>query len=155
MICLKMIQLHIHPPEEKVESCCENVCIVDEPLFLDELFKDECDYSGENIRVEDFKSRVPFERRKLDLCIFIFDEPTNDQTFENIIQESLIDQRFENLFEEKPVCLDESVRDALVSYTSPKKIVDLNIEVMFEDKLKFISNHIVATLIMFVIMMNL
>jgi len=33
----------------------------------------------------------------------------------------------------------------LVSYTPPKKIVDLSFEVMFEDKLKFLSNHIVDT----------
>ena len=44
--------------------------------------------------------------------------------------------------------LDESVRDALVSYTTSKKIVDLSFEVMFEDELKFIGNHTVATLIM-------
>ena len=44
--------------------------------------------------------------------------------------------------------MDESVRDAWVSYTPPKKIVDLNFEVMFEDELKFKGNHIVGTLIM-------
>jgi len=44
--------------------------------------------------------------------------------------------------------LNESVRDILVSYTPPKKIVDLSFEVMFEDELKFIGNHIVDTLIM-------
>ena len=60
------------PPEEKVESCCEDVCIVDEPLFLDELFKDECDHSGKKTCIKDFKSRVPFEKRKLDLSIFTF-----------------------------------------------------------------------------------
>ena len=41
--------------------------------------------------------------------------------------------------------MDESNRDALVSYTPPKKIVDLSFEVMFEDELKFLSNHIVDT----------
>ena len=59
-------------PEEKVESCCEDVCIIEKPLFLDELFKDECDHCGEKTRVEDFKPRVPFEKRKLDLSIFTF-----------------------------------------------------------------------------------
>ena len=73
---------------------------------------------------------------------------TNDQVFENMIQESLIDQNFKNLFEDKPICLDESVKDALVSYTPPKKkIVDLSFEVTFEDEFKFIENHIMATLI--------
>ena len=36
----------------------------------------------------------------------------------------------------------------MVSYTPPKKIVDLSFELMFEDELKFIGNHIVTTLIM-------
>ena len=72
----------------------------------------------------------------------------NDQAFENIIQESLINQNFENLFEDKPIYLDESVRDALVSYIHPKKIVDLCFEVILKNELKFISNNIVDTLIM-------
>ena len=46
------------PPEEKIESCCEDVCIADEPLFIDELFKDECDHSGEKAHVENFKSSL-------------------------------------------------------------------------------------------------
>jgi len=58
--------------------------------FFNELFKDECDHSGQKTRVEDFKSRVPFEKRKLDLSIFVFDEPTNDQSHENISQEDII-----------------------------------------------------------------
>ena len=83
--------LDIHTsPEEKVDSCCEDVCIVDEPLFLDKLFKDECNHSGKKIRVEDFKSKIPFEKRKLDLSIFTFDEPTNDQSCEYISQEDMI-----------------------------------------------------------------
>ena len=53
-----------------------------EPLFLNELFKNECD---EKTYVEDLKFRVPFGKRKLDLSIFTFDESTNDQSFENII----------------------------------------------------------------------
>ena len=50
-----------------------DVCIYDEPLFLDELFKNECDHSGEKTRVEDFKSRFNFEKIKLNLSIFTFD----------------------------------------------------------------------------------
>jgi len=70
--------------EEKIESCCEDICVVDEPLFLDELFKNECDHSVEKTRIEDFKSRVPSKKRKLDLSIFTSEEPTNDQSYENI-----------------------------------------------------------------------
>ena len=29
------------PPEEKIESRCHDICIVNKPLFLDELFKDK------------------------------------------------------------------------------------------------------------------
>jgi len=101
---------------EQVESYCEdkgdndelllqekyvNEYIDDESLFLDELFKDECNHSSERTYVEDLKFRVPFEKRKLDLSIVTFDEPTNDQTFENIIQEPRIDQSFQNLFEDE------------------------------------------------------
>ena len=43
------------------------------------------------------------------------------------------------------IYLDESVRDALVSYTPLKKIVDLSFEVMFEDELKLVGNHIMDT----------
>jgi len=50
----------------------------DELLFLDELLKDECDYSGDKTYVEDLKFRVLFEKRKLDLSIFNFDKPTNN-----------------------------------------------------------------------------
>ena len=66
--------------------------------------------------VKDFKSRVPFEREKLDLSIFSFNKPTNDQSFENIIQEPQIDKSFKNLIEDELNYLDESIRDALVSY---------------------------------------
>ena len=87
-----------------MEHNCKNACVDDEPLFLDELFKDERDHSSERTCVEDLKFRVSFEK-KLDLSIFTFDEPTNDQAFQNMIQEALIDQIFENLFEDKPICL--------------------------------------------------
>jgi len=32
---------------EKMEHNCENACMDNEPMFLDKLFKDECDHSGE------------------------------------------------------------------------------------------------------------
>ena len=76
------------PPKEKVKSYCEDTCEDDQPLFIDILFKDKCDHSGEKTCVT---SRVPFEREKLDLSIFSFNEPTNDQSFENITQEPKID----------------------------------------------------------------
>jgi len=52
----------------------------DEPLFLDELFKDECDQNGENTCVEDLKSRVFFKKRKLDLSIFTSDKQIKAQS---------------------------------------------------------------------------
>jgi len=61
----------------------EDVCVDDEYIFLEELFKDECEHSSEKTCVEELMSRVPFERRKLDLSIFTFDEPLNNQSFEN------------------------------------------------------------------------
>jgi len=73
------------PPVEQVESSCEDAYLDDEPLFLDELFKNECDHPGEKTCVENLESRVSFEKRKLDLSIFTFDEPTNDQVFKNMI----------------------------------------------------------------------
>ena len=42
--------------------------------------------------------------------------------------------------------MDESVRDVFVSYTPLKKIIDPSFEVMYEDELKFLSNHIMHTL---------
>jgi len=137
-LCIDDLDTHTSLVEQ-VESSCEDAYLNNEPLFLDELFKDECDNSGEKTCVENFESRVPFQKRKLDLSIF---------TFENMIQESLLDQSFENLFEDELICLDESLKDSLVSYTPPKKIIDPNFEVMFEDELKFLGTHIVDTLIM-------
>ena len=43
----------------------------------------------------------PLKKRKFDLNIFNFDEPINDISHENIIQEPPIDILFENLFEEE------------------------------------------------------
>jgi len=103
--------------QEKVESYCEDVCEDDEPLFFDILFKDKCDHSGEKMCVT---CRVLFERRKLDLSIFTFNEQLNDQSFENITQELQIDKSLENLFEDELNYLDESIRNALVSYITPK-----------------------------------
>jgi len=57
------------PPKGKVELYCENVCEDDEPLFLDILFKDECNHGGEKTCVKDATFRVPVEKRKLDLSI--------------------------------------------------------------------------------------
>ena len=55
----------------------------DEPMFLEELFKKKCDHSLRKTCVEELESRVFFERRKLDLSIFNFDELSNNQSFEN------------------------------------------------------------------------
>ena len=42
--------LDTHTPlEEKVELCCEDTCEDDEPLFLDILFKDECDLLAQEV----------------------------------------------------------------------------------------------------------
>jgi len=68
---------------EHTDQNYEDVYMDNEPLFLDELFTEECDHNGEKICVENLEFRVPFKKRKLDLSIFIFDEPTNDQAFEN------------------------------------------------------------------------
>ena len=37
---------------EHIDYNCEDACMNDEPLFLDELFKDKCDYSGEKTHVQ-------------------------------------------------------------------------------------------------------
>ena len=133
---------------EHTNQNCKDAYMDNEPLFLNELFIEECDHNDEKTCIEDLKFRVPFEKSKLDLSIFTFDEPINDHTFQNLIQESLINQSFETLFEDELIYLNESVSDALVNYTPPKKIIDLSIEVMFADELKVIGNHIVVTLIM-------
>ena len=68
--------------------------------------------------------------------IFTFDEPTNNISHENIIQEPL-DILFENLFEEELMCLDELTRDILVNYTSLGKSVDLSFEEIYGTELDF------------------
>ena len=76
--------LVIHTITSKhVDHNIEDVCADDEAMFLEELFKEECDHSFEKTSFEELKSRVYFERRKLDLNIFTFDEPLNNQSFEN------------------------------------------------------------------------
>ena len=50
---------------EHIDYNFEDRCMNDEPLFLDELFKDKYDHSGEKICVKNLKSRDPFEKRKL------------------------------------------------------------------------------------------
>ena len=114
------------------EYNCEDAYMNDEPLFLDELFKDECDYSEKKTCVEDVKSTVSFEKMKLDLSIFTFDEQTYDQSAENMIQDPLIDKSFENFFENEVTRLDESIRDASISYSPPEKIGDTSFEVIIE-----------------------
>ena len=107
--------LDTHTPlKETVELYCEDVYKDDEPLFLDILFMDECDHSGEKTCVKNVMSRVIFERRKLDLSIFTFNKPINDQSFESITQEPQIDESFKNLFKDKLNCLDESIRNVLI-----------------------------------------
>ena len=71
---------------EHTDQNCEDAYMDNEPLFLDELFVEECDHNDEKICVEDLEFRITFEKTKLDLNIFTFDEPTNDQVFQNMIQ---------------------------------------------------------------------
>ena len=73
--------------------------------------------------------------------IFTFDEPTNNISHENIIQEPPIDILFENLFEEELMCLDELSRDHLVNYTFSGESVDLSFEEIYETELEFLGIH--------------
>ena len=83
----------------------------------------------------------PLKKKNFDLSVFTFDDPINDISHENIIQESLIDITFENFFEEELMCLDEPIRDILVNYTPPRKSVDLNFKNMYETELEFLGIH--------------
>ena len=130
-------------PKEKVELYCEDVCKDDEHLFLDIFFKDEYDHSGEKICIKNVTPRVSFERRKLDLSIFTFNEPNNEQSFENITQEHQIGKSFKNLFEDKLNHLNELIKNALVSYIPLKDMVNPSFEVMYEEELKILGIHIV------------
>ena len=73
--------------------------------------------------------------------IFTFDEPINDISHENIIQEPPIDLIFENLFEEELMCLNEPTRDILVNYTPQGESVDLSFEEMYGTELEFLGIH--------------
>ena len=73
--------------------------------------------------------------------IFTFDEPTNNVSHEDIIQEPPIDILFKNLFEEELMCLDEPTRDILVNYTSPGENVDLSFEEIYGTELEFLGIH--------------
>ena len=108
----------------------ESEDIEDESLFLSELLN-EGDYLDEKAYDGDPNVRVPFNKGKFDLNIFTFDEPTNNVSHENIIQEPPIDILFENLFEEELMCLDEPTRDLLVNYTSLGESVDLSFEELY------------------------
>ena len=78
------------------ENNCEEESegIENEPLFLDELFKDKCDYINEKTNVGDSDFRVPFRKRKFDLSVFNFNKPINDISHENIIQKPSMDLTF-------------------------------------------------------------
>ena len=73
----------------------ESEGIENESLFLDELFEDKCNYINEKTHVGDSNFKVPFKKRKFDLSVFTFNEPVNDISHENIIQEPPIDLTFE------------------------------------------------------------
>ena len=80
-------------------------------------------YLNEKAYVRDPNFRVPFEKRKFNLSIFTFDEPTNNISHENIIQESSIDLTFENFFDEELMCLEEPIKDIFVNYTPPREML--------------------------------
>ena len=73
-----------------VDHNVEDVCVDDEPMFLEKLFKDEC---FEKTYVEELKSKLLFEKRKIDLSIFTFDEPSNNQSFENWVEINKIGEK--------------------------------------------------------------
>ena len=123
-----------------IENICEKES-ENESLFLDELFEDKCDYINEKTHVGDPNFRVPFKKKKFDLSVFTVDEPINDISHENIIQEPSIDLTFENLFEEELLCLDEPIRDILVNYTLSGESVDLSFKEMYGTELEFLSIH--------------
>ena len=67
-------------------------------------------------------------------------------TFYHIIgcnyQEPQIDQSFEDFFEDELNFLDDSIKDALVSYIPPKDIVNSSFEEMYEDELIFLGIYV-------------
>jgi len=75
------------------------------------------------------------------LSVFSFDDPINETSHENIIQEPPIDLTFDNLFEEELMYLDEPIRNILVNYTPPDESVNLSFEKMYETELEFLGIH--------------
>ena len=71
------------------------------------------------------------------MSVFIFDDPINEISHENIIQKPPIDLNFENLFEEELMCLDKPIRNILVNYTPPEESIDLSFEEMYGTELEF------------------
>ena len=57
-------------------------------------------------------------------------------------QEPQIYQSFENLFEDELNYLDDSIRDASISYIPLKELVNSSFEDMYEDELMFLSIHV-------------
>jgi len=50
---------------KNVDHNVDNVCVDDEPMFLEEFFKHECDHSFEKICVEDLSLEFSLKNRKL------------------------------------------------------------------------------------------
>jgi len=50
-----------------IENNCENESegVENEPLFLDELFMNECDYINEKTYIRDPDFRVPFKKKEI------------------------------------------------------------------------------------------
>ena len=75
------------------------------------------------------------------MSVFSFDDPINETSHENIIQEPPIDLTFDNLFKEELMYLDEPIRNILVNYTPPDESVNLSFEKMYETELEFLGIH--------------
>jgi len=82
--------LVMHTSLKHIDHNFEDVCVDDEPMFFEEFFKDEC---FKKTWVEELKSKVHFEKRKFDLSIFTFDEPSNNQSFKNWVQFNKTDEK--------------------------------------------------------------
>ena len=98
-------------------------------------------YLDEKAYIEDPNVRVPFIKGKIDLNIFIFNEPTKNVSHEDIIQEPPIDILFEDLFKEELMYLDEPTRDLLINCTSLGESGDLSFEEIYEAELEFLGIH--------------
>ena len=75
------------------------------------------------------------------MSVFNFNEPINDISHENIIQEPSIDLIFENLFEEELMCLMNRLGIFLLINTPPVESVDLSFEEMYGTELEFLGIH--------------